>query len=91
MSPYDSDVDFPYFNHSQRQATLDAGRLAGLDMVRLINEPTASALAYGADKINTKLRVAVFDLGGGTFDVSILEMAQGSKLSISLLNCILKF
>ena len=66
-----------YFNDSQRQATKDAGRIAGLDVLRIINEPTASALAYGVDKISKKLKVAVFDLGGGTFDVSILEMAEG--------------
>jgi molecular chaperone DnaK len=66
-----------YFNDSQRQATKDAGRIAGLEVLRIINEPTASALAYGVDKMKKKLKVAVFDLGGGTFDVSILEMAEG--------------
>src|SRR5512136_73509 len=62
-----------YFNDAQRQATKDAGRVAGLDVKRIINEPTASALAYGLDKKKDE-RVAVFDLGGGTFDISILEI-----------------
>jgi len=65
-----------YFNDSQRQATRDAGRLAGLDVLRLVNEPTAAALAYGLDKQEEAL-VAVFDLGGGTFDVSILQLRAG--------------
>ena len=65
-----------YFNDSQRQATKDAGRIAGLEVLRIINEPTAAALAYGLDTGNEG-KVAVFDLGGGTFDVSILEMADG--------------
>jgi molecular chaperone DnaK len=66
-----------YFNDSQRQATKDAGRIAGLDVKRIINEPTAAALAYGLDKGDTKDRkVAVYDLGGGTFDVSIIEIAN---------------
>ncbi len=65
-----------YFNDSQRQATKDAGRIAGLDVQRIINEPTAAALAYGLDKAEGKL-IAVFDLGGGTFDVSILEISGG--------------
>ena len=65
-----------YFNDSQRQATRDAGRLAGLDVLRLVNEPTAAALAYGLDKQEEAL-VAVFDLGGGTFDVSILQLREG--------------
>ena len=65
-----------YFNDSQRQATKDAGKIAGLDVLRIINEPTAAALAYGLDKKNTGT-VAVFDLGGGTFDISILEIGDG--------------
>jgi molecular chaperone DnaK len=65
-----------YFNDSQRQATKDAGKIAGLSVERIINEPTAAAMAYGLDKTESKI-VAVFDLGGGTFDISILEIAQG--------------
>lgn len=65
-----------YFNDSQRQATKDAGKIAGLDVLRIINEPTAAALAYGLDK-NEDQTILVFDLGGGTFDVSILEMEEG--------------
>ncbi len=65
-----------YFNDAQRQATKDAGRIAGLDVLRIINEPTAAALAYGLDKTKTGV-VAVYDLGGGTFDISILELADG--------------
>lgn len=65
-----------YFNDSQRQATKDAGKIAGLDVLRIINEPTAAALAYGMDKADGKV-IAVFDLGGGTFDVSILEISGG--------------
>lgn len=65
-----------YFNDSQRQATKDAGRIAGLDVLRIINEPTAAALAYGLDK-KTNEKILVFDLGGGTFDVSILEVGDG--------------
>src|SRR5881396_2099336 len=65
-----------YFNDSQRQATKDAGRIAGLDVKRIINEPTAAALAYGLDKKKDE-RIAVFDLGGGTFDISILEIGDG--------------
>ena len=65
-----------YFNDSQRQATKDAGQIAGLEVERIINEPTAAALAYGLDKTENKI-IAVFDLGGGTFDVSILEISQG--------------
>ncbi len=65
-----------YFNDEQRQATKDAGRIAGLDVVRIINEPTAAALAYGLDKNKDGETVVVFDLGGGTFDVSILELAE---------------
>jgi molecular chaperone DnaK len=66
-----------YFNDAQRQATKDAGKIAGLEIKRIINEPTAAALAYGLDKKNKDLKVAVFDLGGGTFDISILEMGDG--------------
>ena len=62
-----------YFNDSQRQATKDAGKIAGLEVERIINEPTAAALAYGLDKTDVDQKVLVFDLGGGTFDVSILE------------------
>jgi molecular chaperone DnaK len=63
-----------YFNDNQRQATKDAGRIAGLDVKRLINEPTAAAVAYGLDKKDVRLKIAVLDLGGGTFDVTIMEM-----------------
>ncbi|MEK6704691.1 MAG: molecular chaperone DnaK [Bdellovibrionota bacterium] len=66
-----------YFNDAQRQATKDAGRIAGLDVKRIINEPTSAALAYGLDKKGKEMTVAVFDLGGGTFDISILEMGDG--------------
>ena len=65
-----------YFNDSQRQATKDAGRIAGLNVLRIINEPTAAALAYGLDKKKDE-KIAVFDLGGGTFDISILEIGEG--------------
>ena len=65
-----------YFNDSQRQATKDAGKIAGLDVKRIINEPTAAALAYGMDKKGGERKVAVYDLGGGTFDVSIIEIAE---------------
>jgi molecular chaperone DnaK len=65
-----------YFNDSQRQATKDAGRIAGLDVKRIINEPTAAALAYGMDKKGGDRKIAVYDLGGGTFDVSIIEIAE---------------
>jgi molecular chaperone DnaK len=65
-----------YFNDSQRQATKDAGRIAGLDVKRIINEPTAAALAYGLDKKRGDSRIAVYDLGGGTFDISIIEIAD---------------
>ncbi len=65
-----------YFNDSQRQATKDAGRIAGLEVKRIINEPTAAALAYGLDKKGADRKVAVYDLGGGTFDVSIIEIAE---------------
>ena len=67
-----------YFNDAQRQATADAGRIAGLEVERIINEPTAAALAFGIDKTDTEQKVLVFDLGGGTFDVSILELADGT-------------
>jgi len=66
-----------YFSDSQRQATKEAGEIAGLDVKRIINEPTAAALAYGLDKKNRDMKVAVFDLGGGTFDISILELGEG--------------
>ncbi len=66
-----------YFNDSQRQATKDAGKIAGLEVKRIINEPTAAALAYGIDKKGGEKKVAVFDLGGGTFDISILELGEG--------------
>jgi molecular chaperone DnaK len=66
-----------YFNDAQRQATKDAGTIAGLEVMRILPEPTAAALAYGLDKTEKSLRVAVFDLGGGTFDISILELAEG--------------
>ena len=66
-----------YFSDSQRQATKEAGIIAGLDVKRIINEPTAAALAYGLDKIDRNLKVAVYDLGGGTFDISILELGDG--------------
>ena len=65
-----------YFNDSQRQATKDAGRIAGLEVKRIINEPTAAALAYGMDKQHGDARIAVYDLGGGTFDISIIEIAE---------------
>ncbi|MCI9653531.1 MAG: molecular chaperone DnaK [Acholeplasmatales bacterium] len=67
-----------YFNDAQRQATKDAGKIAGLEVMRIINEPTAAALAYGIDKIDKEQTVLVFDLGGGTFDVSILSLADGT-------------
>ena len=67
-----------YFNDAQRQATKDAGRIAGLEVKRIINEPTAAALAYGIDKTDKEHTVLVFDLGGGTFDVSILQLADGT-------------
>lgn len=64
-----------YFNDSQRQATKDAGRIAGLEVKRIINEPTAAALAFGLDKQEGDRKIAVYDLGGGTFDVSIIEIS----------------
>ncbi|MFN3530480.1 MAG: molecular chaperone DnaK [Bacteroidia bacterium] len=66
-----------YFNDAQRQATKEAGEIAGLKVARIVNEPTAAALAYGLDKKNADLKIAVFDLGGGTFDISILELGDG--------------
>jgi len=65
-----------YFNDSQRQATKDAGKIAGLEVKRIINEPTAAALAYGMDKNRGDSKIAVYDLGGGTFDISIIEIAE---------------
>ena len=72
-----------YFNDSQRQATKDAGRIAGLNVLRIINEPTAAALAYGIDKLDKEHTILVYDLGGGTFDVSILSLADGTFEVIS--------
>ncbi|MBW2702445.1 MAG: molecular chaperone DnaK [Deltaproteobacteria bacterium] len=66
-----------YFDDSQRQATKDAGKIADLNVLRIINEPTAAALAYGLDKGDVSMKIAVFDLGGGTFDVSVLELSEG--------------
>ena len=66
-----------YFSDSQRQATKDAGKIAGLEVLRIINEPTAAALAYGMDKEDTDKKIMVYDLGGGTFDVSILDIGDG--------------
>jgi molecular chaperone DnaK len=66
-----------YFDDSQRQATKDAGRIAGLEVLRILNEPTAAALAYGLDRVQGTKRIAVYDLGGGTFDISILELSEG--------------
>ena len=67
-----------YFNDAQRQATKDAGKIAGLEVERIINEPTAAALAYGIDKTDKEEKVLIYDLGGGTFDVSILDLADGT-------------
>ena len=67
-----------YFNDAQRQATKDAGKIAGLDVERIINEPTAASLAFGIDKTDKEQKVLVFDLGGGTFDVSIIDMSEGT-------------
>ncbi len=67
-----------YFNDRQRQATKDAGTIAGLNVVRVVNEPTAAALAYGIDKIDGERQVLVYDLGGGTFDVSLLSLEEGT-------------
>lgn len=66
-----------YFSDSQRQATKEAGQIAGLEVKRIVNEPTAAALAYGLDKAHKDMKIAVFDLGGGTFDISILEFGGG--------------
>ena len=66
-----------YFNDAQRQATKEAGEIAGLKVSRIINEPTAASLAYGLDKMDRDMKVAVFDLGGGTFDISVLELGDG--------------
>ena len=66
-----------YFNDSQRQATKEAGEIAGLTVRRIINEPTAAALAYGMDKRSRDMKIAVYDLGGGTFDISVLELGGG--------------
>ena len=66
-----------YFNDAERQATKEAGQIAGLDVKRIINEPTAAALAYGLDKKNRDMKIAVYDLGGGTFDISVLELGDG--------------
>jgi molecular chaperone DnaK len=66
-----------YFNDAERQATKEAGQIAGLDVKRIINEPTAAALAYGLDKKNQEMKIAVYDLGGGTFDISVLELGDG--------------
>ena len=66
-----------YFNDAQRQATMDAGRIAGLEVLRIINEPTAASLVYGMDKQSSSSKIAVFDLGGGTFDITLLEMGEG--------------
>lgn len=70
-----------YFNDSQRQATKDAGKIAGLDVKRIINEPTAAALAYGMDKQRGDRKIVVYDLGGGTFDISIIEIAEIASTS----------
>lgn len=67
-----------YFNDSQRQATKNAGKIAGLEVERIINEPTAASLAYGIDKLGKEQKILVYDLGGGTFDVSILDIADGT-------------
>jgi molecular chaperone DnaK len=66
-----------YFNNAQREATKDAGKIAGLNVLRIINEPTAASLAYGLDKEGEDQTILVFDLGGGTFDVSVLELGEG--------------
>ncbi len=71
-----------YFNDAQRQATKDAGQIAGLEVARIINEPTAAAMAYGLDKSNKEQKIVVFDLGGGTFDVSILELNDDDGMKV---------
>ena len=71
-----------YFNDAQRQATKDAGQIAGLEVARIINEPTAAAMAYGLDKVNKEQKIVVFDLGGGTFDVSILELNDDDGMKV---------
>ena len=76
-----------YFNDSQRQATKDAGKIAGLDVKRIINEPTAAALAYGMDQARGDSVIAVYDLGGGTFDISIIEDHAKLMANISLKCC----
>ena len=79
-----------YFNDAQRQATKDAGTIAGLNVMRIINEPTAAAIAYGMDKKEGEKNVLVFDLGGGTFDVSLLTIDNGVfevDLSQNILSC----
>ena len=72
-----------YFSDSQRQATKEAGQIAGLNVQRIVNEPTAAALAYGEDKSHKDMKIAVFDLGGGTFDISILEFGSGVFVGIA--------
>ena len=71
-----------YFNDAQRQATKDAGQIAGLEVARIINEPTAAAMAYGLDKTNNEQKIVVFDLGGGTFDVSVLELNDDDGMKV---------
>jgi molecular chaperone DnaK len=71
-----------YFNDAQRQATKDAGQIAGLEVARIINEPTAAAMAYGLDKVNKEQKIVVFDLGGGTFDVSVLELNDDDGMKV---------
>lgn len=74
-----------YFNDNQRQATKDAGEIAGLQVMRIINEPTAASLAYGLDKVQKDLKIMVFDFGGGTLDVTIMEMGEEfSRLKVLL-------
>ncbi len=67
-----------YFNDGQRQATINAGKISGLDIVRIVNEPTAASLAYGLDKLSEDMKILVYDLGGGTFDVSVLHLHDGT-------------